>query len=94
MIILRIEHEVMNFEGWKKAFDADPIDRRKSGVKRYHIYQPIDDPKYVIIDLQFDTLPEAQAAQKALQNMMTKVVGTLIVGPSIKILDVMETKEY
>ncbi len=94
MITLRIEHEVVSFEGWKKAFDNDPIDRRKSGVKRYHIYQPVDDPKYVIIDLEFDNLTEAQITQKALQNMMTKVVGTLIIGPSIKILRQIESQEY
>ena len=94
MIILRIEHEVVSFQGWKKAFDSDPIDRRKSGVKRYHIYQPVDDPKYVIIDLEFDNLTEAQMTQKALQSMMTKVVGTLIIGPSIKILSEIESKEY
>jgi hypothetical protein len=94
MIILRVEHEVVSFEGWKKAFDSDPIDRRKSGVKRYHIYQPVDDPKYVIIDLEFDDLTEAQMTQKALQNMMTKVVGTLVIGPSIKILSEVESKTY
>ncbi len=94
MIILRIEHEVMNFDGWKKAFDSDPIDRKKSGVKRYHIYQPIDDPKYVIIDLEFDNLSNAQTTQKALQNMMTKVVGQLIIAPSIKILNELESKVY
>ena len=94
MITLRIEHEVVSFEGWKKAFDSDPIDRRKSGVKRYRIYQSMDDPKYVIIDLEFDNLTEAQTTQEALQNMMTKVVGTLIIGPSIKILREVESKEY
>ena len=94
MIIVRIEHEVMSYEGWKKAFDSDPIDRKKSGVKRYRIYQPHDNPKYVIIDLEFDTMTQAQATHRALENMMTKVIGTLIIGPSIKILNVMESKEY
>jgi len=94
MIILRIEHEVLSFEGWKKAFDSDPIDRKKSGVKRYHIYQPVDNPKYVIIDLEFDNLAQAQMTQTALKNMMTKIVGTLIIGPSIKILTDVESKEY
>lgn len=34
MLILQIEHKVPNYEGWKKAFDSDPISRKKSGVKR------------------------------------------------------------
>jgi hypothetical protein len=37
----------------EKAFDNDPIDRKKSGVKRYSFYRPADDPNYVIIDLDF-----------------------------------------
>ena len=94
MIILRIEHEVVSYEGWKKAFDNDPIGRKKSGVKRYHIYQPVDNPKYVIIDLEFDSLAQAQMAEKALQNMMVKVVGTLVIGPLIKVLNEVESKEY
>jgi hypothetical protein len=94
MIILRIEHEVLSFEGWKKAFDSDPINRRKSGVKRHHIYQPVDNSKYVIIDLAFENLEDAEATQKVLQNMMTNAVGTLIVGPSIKLLNEIESKNY
>jgi hypothetical protein len=94
MIVLRIEHKVLSFDAWKKAFDSDPIDRKKSGVRRYQIYQPVDDPKYVIIDLECDSLSSAQATQTALQNMMTKAIGTLIVAPSIRILSEMESKEY
>lgn len=94
MIILRIEHEVLSFEGWKKAFDSDPIDRRKFGVRRHRIYQPVDDSKYVIIDLEFENLQDAEATQMALQKMMTKVVGTLIVGPSIKLFNEVESKSY
>ena len=48
MTILRIEHKVPNFDGWKKAFDSDPINHKQSGVRRYHIFRPIDDPTYVI----------------------------------------------
>ncbi len=94
MIIVRIEHEVMSYEGWKKAFDSDPIDRKKSGVKQYHIYQPADRPNYVVIDLEFDNMSEAQATYAALQKMMTKVVGTLIVEPQITILNRVESKIY
>jgi hypothetical protein len=43
MYMLRIEHPVPNFDGWKKAFDSDPVDREKSGVRRYQILRPPDD---------------------------------------------------
>jgi hypothetical protein len=94
MIILRIEHKVLNFYGWKKAFDSDPVNRKKSGVKRYRVYRPTDDPDYVIIDLEFDTLNDAQTTLAALHNLWGKVEGTVIVNPQTRILDVVEFIEY
>jgi hypothetical protein len=55
MPILRIEHPVPDFDGWKTAFDNDPVGRKQSGVRRYQILRAIDDPNYVMIDLEFDT---------------------------------------
>jgi hypothetical protein len=93
MITLRIEHKIANYDGWKKAFDSDPINRRQSGVKRYRVYRPIDDTNFIIIDLDFDNLEKAQAAQVALLNIFPKIEGTLIFGVQIKIMNVIESKE-
>lgn len=54
MPILRIEHQVPDFAGWKQAFDSDPAGRERSGVRRYAILRAVDDPNYVLIDLEFD----------------------------------------
>ena len=94
MTILQIEHKVPNYEGWKKAFDSDPIDRKKSGVKRYRVFRPTDDPNYVIIDLEFDTISQAQQTLEALKNLWGKVEGTIMMGPKSRLLDVVEVKEY
>ena len=93
MITLRIEHKIANYDGWKKAFDSDPINRKQSGVKRYRVYRPIDDTNLIIIDLEFDNLEKAQAAQVALLNIFPKIEGTLIFGVQIKIMNVIESKE-
>jgi len=93
MITLRIEHKIANYDGWKKAFDSDPINRKQSGVKRYRVYRPIDDTNFIIIDLDFDNLEKAQAAQVALMNIFQKIEGTLIFGVQIKIMNVIESKE-
>jgi hypothetical protein len=93
MITLRIEHKIANYDGWKKAFDSDPINRKQSGVKRYRVYRPIDDTNLIIIDLEFDNLEKAQAAQVALMNIFPKIEGTLIFGVQIKIMNVIESKE-
>jgi len=94
MQILRIEHKVPNFDGWKQAFDSDPIGRKKSGVKRYRVYRPADDPNYVIIDLEFDTLNDAQTALTALHKLWNKVEGTVIVAPQTRLLHLVEFTEY
>ena len=94
MIILRIEHKVPNFDGWKKAFESDPIDRKKSGVRRYRVFRPTDDPNYVIIDLEFDKLADAEAALSALRKLWVQVEGKVMVNPQTRILDVVESMEY
>jgi len=67
--IVQIEHPVANFTRWKASFDSDPIDRKASGVRRYRILRPIDDPNYVAVDLEFDDGPRAEAFRVALENL-------------------------
>lgn len=94
MVILQIEHKVPSFEGWKKAFDSDPIGRKKSGVKHYRIYQPVNDPKYVIIDLVFENVNDAEAALTALRSLWNKVEGTVIFNPQTRILNVVDEIKF
>ena len=60
MPTVRIEHEIHNYDAWKAAFDRDPADRRGSGVRGYRVLRPLDDPNYILIDLDFDTSQEAE----------------------------------
>jgi hypothetical protein len=69
MATLQIEHPISDFDVWKKAFEADPVRRKESGVRRYRVFRPVDDPRYVKIDLDFDTVDEAQAFRSALQGV-------------------------
>jgi len=94
MTILRIEHRIQNFDGWKKAFDGDPIDRKKSGVKRYRVCRPADDPNLVIVDLEFDNENNVQLALAALKKLWTKVEGTIMFDPKTRILNIVEAREY
>ncbi len=61
MYTLHIEHPISDLATWKAAFDRDPVDRAGSGVRHYVIHQPVDDPQYVHVDLDFDTAQEAHA---------------------------------
>ncbi|MCY0905300.1 hypothetical protein [Arthrobacter sp. H14-L1] len=60
MPILRIEHPTEDFATWKAAFDRDPAGRGTAGVQQYSIYQPVDNPRYVLIDLEFETVTQAE----------------------------------
>lgn len=93
MITLRIEHKISNYGEWKKAFDSDPINRKKSGVKRYRIYRPNDDEKFVIIELDFDQPEQAQKTQIALHKMFGNIEGRLVFGAHTKILNLVKTTE-
>jgi len=94
MIILRIEHKVENYEKWKKTFDSDPINRKQSGVRRHRIFQLTDDSRYVIIDLEFDTINNAEATLTALHKLWKNVEGTLMFNPQTRIINLVETIEY
>ena len=94
MYMLRIEHPVPNFDGWKKAFDSDPVGREKSGVRRYQILRSVDDPNYVMIDLEFDTARQAEALLAAMRVVWGRVEGTIMTNPQARIVEAVETKEY
>jgi len=94
MYMLRIEHPVANFDGWKQAFDSDPVSREKSGVRRYQILRPIDNPNYVMIDLEFDTAGQAEALLAAMRVVWGRVEGTVMTNPKAQIVEAMETKVY
>lgn len=93
MHILRIEHPVPDFGGWKKAFDSDPLGRQKSGVRRYRVMRPVDDARFVMIDLEFDTLAAAEASDRALRSLWGQVEGKVMTQGRARIVEVAESVE-
>jgi hypothetical protein len=96
MTILHIEHAIRDFGIWKAAFESDPIGRERSGVRRYQILRPIDDPNYVMIDLEFDSSSAAEAVLAALREMWRSPVAApaLVGSPQTRIVEMVESKEY
>jgi hypothetical protein len=94
MVILRIEHSILNFDGWKKAFDGDPVGREKFGVRRYRILRALDDANHVMIDLEFDTASQAEALLAAMRAVWGRVEGKIMMNPQARIAEVVESKEY
>lgn len=60
MASLHIEHAVTEFSTWTAAFASFAEARRSAGVRSEHIRRPVDDPAYIVVDLEFDTIEEAQ----------------------------------
>ncbi|WP_412540330.1 hypothetical protein R8Z50_31655 [Longispora sp. K20-0274] len=60
MTTVHVEHQVQDFDAWKVLFDTDPLGRQASGVRRFRILRPIDEPDHILLDLDFDTRDEAK----------------------------------
>ena len=94
MFVLQIEHPVPNYEGWKNAFESDPVGRQKGGVIRYTIFKTTDHPECVIVDLEFELQEQAEAFLESLKKLWVNVEGTVMNRPKARILEVMETHLY
>lgn len=92
MHILRVEHTVPDFDAWKEAFDSDPIGREQGGVRGYRILRSVDDPSYVMIDLEFDGATEAEAFHAKLRELWGRV--DLMRDPQARIGETVESHEY
>lgn len=59
MPTLHIEHSIVDYETWHAAFARFAEVRAQAGVRGQRVLRPVDDPAYVVIDLDFDTVSEA-----------------------------------
>ena len=92
MPILHVQHSVPNFEGWKRAFDSDPMDRKGSGVRRYVVHRSVADPNFVMIDLEFDTLGEAEKLLEKLRHLWAGPGGAVMRNPEAWIIETVESR--
>ena len=60
MPTLHIEHPVTDMATWADAFRSFASVRREMGVVGERIQHPVDDPAFVVVDLDFDTPERAQ----------------------------------
>jgi len=94
MPTLRIEHAVPDFTRWKQAFDSDPADRKGSGVRRYQVSRSVDDPNFVMIDLEFDSVAAAEGLLAKMRRVWGSGEGQKVMrNPQARIVEVVETIE-
>jgi hypothetical protein len=68
MPTLRIEHEISGYGEWKQAFDRFARMRSDAGVCRHTVRRPVDDDRYVLIDLDFGTTEQASSFLQVLRD--------------------------
>ena len=77
MATLRIEHAIHDYDLWQQAFDSFEQARAKAGVRSFAIRQPVNDPKYLMLDLEFDTQGQAESFACFLHDRVLVVANVL-----------------
>lgn len=60
MSTLHIEHPITDFTTWSEAFARFAPRRREGGVVAERVTRPVDDPRYVVVQLDFTSRAEAE----------------------------------
>jgi hypothetical protein len=68
MATLHIEHPITDFGTWRAAFDRFDGVRGDAAVLATRVYRPIDDDKYVLIDLDFAIVEQAREFEQFLRT--------------------------
>lgn len=96
MTTLHIEHAITDFDTWRAAFDRFDDMRRQSGVRRHRILRPVDDGRYVVIDLDFDGVDEAERFLEFLRTRVwssPETAPALAGAPQTRILEVVQERD-
>ncbi len=73
MPTLHIQHPITDLETWLAAFNRFADARRTAGVRGERIRQPVDNPNYIVVDLEFETVADATAFRHFLEDQVWKV---------------------
>ncbi len=68
MTTLHIEHPITDYDTWLAAFDRFAGARRQAGVTGGRVARPVDDPRYVVVSLDFDTAERAAGFLRFLET--------------------------
>jgi hypothetical protein len=90
---LQIDHRVASFERWKEAFDAHPVGRAAGGVRTYPIARLADDPNHVVVELDFESVAQAEAFGAKHRRQWSSVGARLgLESPTARVLETVETR--
>lgn len=80
-------HAITDISSWLEAFAQFAAVRKAAGVTEEHIWQPVEDPQYVVVDLKFETTTAAAAFRSFLYERVWSAEPSVMVGsPSAVVL--------
>ena len=96
MATLQLEHQISDFQTWKRAFDADPGQRAARGVRAHRVGRPLGERNYVVVELDFDSAERAQAFRAVLDEIWSsaEAAPALVGTPQVRIVETVENETY
>jgi len=70
MVTLHIEHPITDYSTWRSAFDTFAEARRSAGVVGERVTRPVDDPCYIVVALDFESVDRAEAFRLFLETQV------------------------
>ena len=70
MATLHIEHSISDLDTWLGAFGGFADARRGAGVTAERIHQPVDDDRYIGVQLDFATVDAARDFKDFLETVV------------------------
>ena len=70
MATLHIEHPITDLDTWLGAFNGFADARKNAGVRAQRVRQPVGDPRYIVVDLEFDASEAAHAFKEFLEGVV------------------------
>lgn len=93
MAQLRLQYTIGDFDGWRQLFDADPLDRAGSGVRRVLVTRGADAPDILFVDLEFDTVEAARAMLGRFEELWAGIPGDVAPQASGVVVETVLTEE-
>ena len=96
MATLHIEHPITDLPTWLQAFARFGEARARAGVLSHRVSQPVDDDKYIYVDLEFDSVERARAFQQFLETNVwsSREASPGLAGtPRARVLEAVDTAE-
>lgn len=70
MTTLHIEHPITDLDTWLGAFATFAGARENAGVRAQRVRQPVDDSRYIVVDLEFDDSEAAISFKEFLESVV------------------------